>query len=112
MMFIEVPPQRILLGLFSISFGFGTVVFLAFLPKLFPGIPFAIAATIVGWKIPKPIVNYIYDKRVKQFVLQMVDALSLMSNGLKSGLSVVQGVGTRDSGNAESHSAGVQSGFK
>jgi tight adherence protein B len=93
MMFIDIPPNQILMGLFGISFGFGTIVFLAFLPKLFPGIPFAMIATVVGWKIPKPIVNWMYNKRVTQFVMQMVDALSLMSNGLKSGLSVVQALG-------------------
>ncbi|MFZ9595576.1 MAG: type II secretion system F family protein [Bdellovibrionia bacterium] len=93
MMFIEIPPQKILLGLFLMSFGFGTVVFLAFLPHLFPGIPLAILATVVGWKIPKPIVNYMYNRRVTLFVTQMVDALSLMSNGMKSGLSIVQSLG-------------------
>src|SRR6185437_4627217 len=49
--------------------------------------------TIIGWKAPKPIVDYVYRRRVQKFVLQMVDALSLMSNGLKSGLSVVQSLG-------------------
>jgi tight adherence protein B len=92
-MFIEIPPHRILIGLFCISFGLGSIVFLAFLPKLFPGIPFAIMTTIAGWKAPKPIVDWFYRKRVEKFVLQMVDALSLMSNGLKSGLSIVQSLG-------------------
>ncbi|MCM2276618.1 MAG: type II secretion system F family protein [Oligoflexia bacterium] len=93
MMFIDIPPQRILLGLFLLSFGLGTLVFLAFLPQLFPGIPFAILTAIIGWKIPKPIVDLIYQRRVKTFTLQMVDALGLMSNGLKSGLSIVQSLG-------------------
>jgi tight adherence protein B len=93
MMFIDIPPQRILLGLFSLSFGLGTVIFLAFLPNLFPGIPLAIVGTVIGWKLPKPIVNSMYNRRVEKFVLQMVDALSLMSNGMKSGLSVVQSLG-------------------
>ncbi len=93
LMFIEIPPQKILLWLFCLSFGLGSVVFLVFLPKLFPGIPFAIMATIIGWKAPKPIVDWMYNRRVNKFVLQMVDALSLMSNGLKSGLSVVQSLG-------------------
>ena len=89
-MFIEAPPEKILIGLFSLSFGLGTLVFLAFLPRLFPGIPLAILMTFIGWKMPKPFVDYLYNRRVSQFVLQMVDALSLMSNGLKSGLSIVQ----------------------
>src|SRR5258708_48552 len=63
LMFIEVPPQRILLGLFLLSFGLGTIVFLAFLPKLFPGIPFAIITTVVGWKAPKPVVDWMYNRR-------------------------------------------------
>ena len=90
MMFYDIPPNKILIYLMVLSFGPGALVFLAFLPKLFPGIPFALATTVVGWKAPKPIVDHIYRKRVEKFTIQMVDALSLMSNGLKSGLSVVQ----------------------
>jgi tight adherence protein B len=93
MMFIEIPAQKILLGQFAISFGLGVLVFLAFLPQLFPGIPFAIAVTVIGWKAPKPVVDWLYRRRLNAFVLQMVDALSLMSNGLKSGLSVAQSMG-------------------
>lgn len=92
-MFIEVQPNQILLGLFILSFGLGTLVFLAFLPNLFPGIPLAMMTTVIGWKLPKPIVDWMYNRRVAKFVMQMVDALSLMSNGLKSGLSVVQSLG-------------------
>jgi tight adherence protein B len=90
MMFIEIPPQKILLWLFCLSFGLGSLVFLAMLPKLLPGFLFGGMMTFVGWKIPKPIVDMMYNKRKDKFVMQMVDALSLMSNGLKSGLSVVQ----------------------
>jgi tight adherence protein B len=93
LMFIDIPAHRILIGLFCMSFGLGSLVFLAFLPNLFPGIMFGSVATIVGWKAPKPLVDWIYRRRVKKFVVQMVDALSLMSNGLKSGLSVVQSLG-------------------
>jgi tight adherence protein B len=93
MMFIDIPPQRILLGLLLLSFGSGSLIFLAFLPNLVPGILFGAIATIIGWKVPKPIVDSMYKKRVTKFTAQMVDALSLMSNGLKSGLSVVQAMG-------------------
>ncbi len=89
-MFIEVPPQKILLGLFLFSFGLGSVVFLLFLPQLLPGIFFGIVVAIIGWKAPKPVVHYIYKRRIEKFITQMVDGLNLMSNGLKSGLSVVQ----------------------
>jgi tight adherence protein B len=93
LMFIDIAPHKILLGLFALSVGSGALVFLAFLPDLFPAIMFGIVVTIIGWKAPKPVVNWMYKKRVDKFVLQMVDGLSLMSNGLKSGLSVVQSLG-------------------
>lgn len=92
-MFIEVPPQRVLLWLFGLSFGPAILVFLAFLPHLFPGIPFALLIAVVGWKAPKPLVDWMYTRRVETLVFQMVDALNLMSNGLKSGLSIVQALG-------------------
>ncbi len=90
MMFIEVPSERILIGLFLLSFGLGSIVFISFLPNIIPGLPIAIVTTVIGWKAPKPVVDWYYLRRVNRFVLQMVDGLSLMSNGLKSGLSVVQ----------------------
>ena len=89
-MFIDIPPHQILIGLFSLSFGMGSMVFLSFLPNLLPGFVFGIMVTFMGWKAPKPVVDMMYKRRVTRFVLQMVDGLSLMSNGLKSGLSVVQ----------------------
>lgn len=93
LMFIDIPPNQILLGLFGLSFGLGAIVFLLLLPYWFPGLVFGLTMAIIGWKAPKPIVNYLYRKRVSTFVLQMVDALGLMSNGMKSGLSVVQSLG-------------------
>lgn len=92
-MFIDMPPQKILIWLFCMSFGLGGLVFLLFLPNLFPAIPFAIMATLLGWKAPKPLVNMYYRRRVRTFEYQMIDGLSLMSNGLKSGLSIVQSIG-------------------
>lgn len=89
-MFIEMDPNRVLLGLFVVSFGSGSLVFLMFLPKVVPGLIFGAMVTVAGWKAPKPFVDWYYRRRVKNFVLQMVDSLSLMSNGLKSGLSIVQ----------------------
>lgn len=89
-MFIEIPPERVLVGLFILSFGSGLLVFLLLVPNWFPASVMGAVATVAGWKAPKPIVTWIYHRRVNQFTLQMVDALGLMANGLKSGLSVVQ----------------------
>src|SRR4051812_31583744 len=93
LMFIDVPPQKILTWLSAFSFGSGSIVFLLFLPKLIPGFLFGFIAAVIGWKAPKPVVDWLYKRRTKKLVLQMIDSLNLMSNGLKSGLSIVQSVG-------------------
>ncbi len=93
MMFIEIPANKILLWLSVYSIGCGSLVFLAFLPQLVPGFCFALLTMFVAWKSPKPIVHWMYQRRIQKFILQMVDSLSLMSNGLKSGLSIVQSIG-------------------
>ncbi len=92
-MFIEVDPNRVLLVLFVMSLGLGSLTFVLFLPQLFPAILFGAIVTVIGWKLPRPLVDWMYQRRVDKFVLQMVDGLNLMSNGMKSGLSVVQAVG-------------------
>ena len=92
-MFVDVQPQQILIGQFVISFGFGLLVFFLFIPNVVPGLMFGALATAIGWKAPRPIVDYLYQRRVNRFVLQMVDALSLMSNGMRSGLSISQALG-------------------
>jgi tight adherence protein B len=93
LMFIEVSPNSVLFAQFIASFGFGLVVFAVLLPQVFPALLVGSIVTIVGWKAPRPIIEWMYQRRVKVFTLQMIDGLSLMSNGMKSGLSVVQSMG-------------------
>lgn len=93
LMFIEVSPQKVLMWQFILSFGLGAVVFALFIPQFFGGVLFGLIVTILGWKLPKPIVDWLYQRRIKEFTSQMIDGLNLMSNGLKSGLSVAQSMG-------------------
>lgn len=93
LMFYEVNPNQVLLGLFGVSFGLGSVVFLLLLPNVFGGFLMGTFVTVIGWKLPKPIIDYMFKRRIDKFVLQMIDGLSLMSNGMKSGLSVPQSIG-------------------
>ena len=90
MMFIDVPSHQVLIGLFVLSIGLGGGLFLLFLPQLFPACIFGLFGVIAGWKLPKPAVDWWYKRRVNLFVLQMVDGLNLVANGMKSSLSVVQ----------------------
>lgn len=43
-----------------------------------------------GYNFPRLVINYMWDRRIHNFEIQMMDALTFMSNGLKSGLSLIQ----------------------
>ncbi len=94
-LFIEVDPQKVTWALLFISFGSGILVFciLALIGKMSLGIVAGIAATIIGWKLPRPLVDYFEVKRVKKYQLQMVDALNLLANGIRAGLTMPQAIG-------------------
>lgn len=93
LMFIEMTPNRALLYLVLASVLPFVFCFLLFLPKVLPGIFFGLLAGVIGWKLPKPIINFIVNKRIEKFNMQMVDGLNLMANAMRSGLSVVQAMG-------------------
>ena len=46
--------------------------------------------TFFSFKIPKPIFNYMVSQRIIAYQNQMVDGTTLLSNGLRAGLSVPQ----------------------
>lgn len=43
-----------------------------------------------GYRMPRAVVNRMWEKRLDRFGEQLIDALTFMSNGLRSGLSLVQ----------------------
>jgi tight adherence protein B len=90
LMFYELTPKKIA------QFYTGYLLFL-FLLGAYLAIPNVGAAFIfgllfvwVGWSLPLRFIQILFSRRIKKFVLQMVDGLSLMSNGLRSGLNVPQ----------------------
>lgn len=91
-MFMEVNRKFVFWGLIASSFGFGIFVALLFLPNFFLTLLFGILAFIAGSKIPRPFVNFLVKRRYKLFNQQLMDGLSLMSNALKSGLSINQAI--------------------
>lgn len=93
LMFIDVPPNRVLIGQLTFALGPALVLFALVLPHYVIGTLAGGMWAALAWKVPKFVVDYLYKKRVEKFANQMVDGLSLMSNGMKSGLSVVQSMG-------------------
>lgn len=90
MMFVETNRTRVTLLMFLLSFGMGALVFLIFWPNLIIGIVFGFIVTLIGWSIPKNLMRSLWERRCSRFTDQMVDGLTIMSNGIKSGLSITQ----------------------
>jgi tight adherence protein B len=90
LMFVEIDEKRVTVFMLLLSFGLGTLVFFLLLPKIIPGLVVGVIVTVVGWSAPLWIVKAMYEKRCSKLVDQMVDGLTIMANGVKSGLSVPQ----------------------
>ena len=89
-MFVETDSKKVTLTMIAISFGPGFLIFFVLLPNLILGMIFGGIVTILGWQVPKYITQYLFKKRSALFVTQMVDGLTLLSNGVRSGLTVPQ----------------------
>lgn len=90
MMFVEVDSKKVTGAMLMVSFGFGALTFFAVWPNVILGLLLATIVTVLGFQLPKRFVDAYADRRAVQFVDQMVDGLTLMSNGIKSGLSIPQ----------------------
>lgn len=90
LMFVEIQVQRITILVLLLSSGLATVVFLLLLPNWIAGLLFAGVFYVAGLRLPPLIIKSMYDKRSGKFVEQMVDGLTIMANGIKSGLTVPQ----------------------
>ena len=90
LMFVEVDKKKVTILMLLLSFGLGTVIFLVLLPNVIASFVGAAIVTAAGWSIPLALAKMLYNKRCDRFVEQMVDGLTIMANGVKSGLSVTQ----------------------
>ncbi|MEZ4873480.1 MAG: type II secretion system F family protein [Bdellovibrionales bacterium] len=87
-MFVDADKEKVTWTMLLLSFGVGVIVFLLFWPNLWVGGVIGSIVTIVGWSLPKKVLLALLDRRNKKIVDQMVDAMTLMANGIKAGLSV------------------------
>lgn len=84
-------PEMVLRQQLSISGGTAGVFFLLMWPHVGIAIPFCAMVFWLTWKLPLLYLKFILrPSRINQFSVQMVDALTLMANGLKSGLNIPQ----------------------
>jgi len=91
-LFIKVDPFKITYGPVALAFGLGILclITLGLLVSWILGFIVGVVAIFVGFKIPRLVVDFLIKKRINDYVGQMVDGLTLLSNGLRAGLSVPQ----------------------
>jgi tight adherence protein B len=89
-MFIEVNQKKLTITMLLSSFGLGALFFLLLFPNIIIGLIIATIVTVFGWSVPRLIVDYMFEKRSAKFVDQMVDGMTIMSNGIAGGVSVAQ----------------------
>ena len=94
-LFIEIKEDHITYALLFFSFGLGSIFLLVIgiLGSWVFGFIVACFFFIFGWKIPKPFLNFLVERRIKAYQNQMVDGLTLLGNGIRAGLSVNQSLG-------------------
>ncbi|RLA65260.1 MAG: hypothetical protein DRQ88_02965 [Epsilonproteobacteria bacterium] len=95
-LFIEISPEKVtygLIGMAIFSFIFMIILFGLVMGSWGSSILLGALAAFFSFKLPKPILNYLIEKRMKEYSGQMVDALTLLSNGIRAGLSMPQALG-------------------
>ena len=92
LLFIQVKEEYITYTLLTLSVGLGlmTLGIFGLMGNWIVGFFLGSLISFIGFKIPKPIINNLIEKRIRAYTNQMVDALTLLSNGIRAGLSVNQ----------------------
>ncbi len=90
LMFIPIPQKYAFQILMIGPFLVGVLTFLVFWGNTFVGLLAAIVAVIIGFKIPRPFIEFLLKSRTRKLNIQLVDGLTLMANSLRSGLSLMQ----------------------
>lgn len=90
LMSVTVDEKKLTWLMLFMSFGLGSLFFILFWPKILIGMIFGGAVTMVGWNMPLIVVRNIYERRCTRFTDQMVDGLTIMANGVKSGTNAQQ----------------------
>lgn len=92
LLFIEVEPIKITYILLFLTFGMSilTLGFFSIMGMFTLGLVFGVIVGVIGWKLPKPIINLMVTLRIRKFEDQIVDGLSLLANGMRAGRGLQQ----------------------
>lgn len=94
-LFIEISQEKLTYILLASSVGVGalTIILLGLFGNWIIGIILGVIFSFIGFKAPRIIVDFLVERRIKAYSMQMVDALQLLANGIRAGLSVPQSIG-------------------
>jgi tight adherence protein B len=89
-MFIDTDRRKVTMAMLAGSFGMGLLVFFVVWPHF--GLGFVLGSIIcyIGWTAPRQVMYYLWEKRCTRLTDQMVDGMTIMSNGIKAGQSLTQ----------------------
>lgn len=85
LLYVDVEEDKLKILLMLVSYGLGFAFFLMFLPNVIAGLILGAAVTFAGMKLPILYIDSLYMKRCQRVVDQMVDGMTIMANGTKSG---------------------------
>lgn len=89
-MFIDTDRKKVTRAMLAIAFVPGALAFVATWPHVMVGSFFFVVLMLVGWQIPRMVMVKLWEKRCGLLVDQMVDGMTIMSNGIKAGQSLTQ----------------------
>lgn len=94
-LFIEIAPHKVVYMILGVIIGPSVLAFglLSISGSFKAGIFMAIVLAFICWKSIKPFMDYLVARRIKLYESQMVDAMNLLSNGVRAGLSLPQALG-------------------
>ena len=87
---MEVNERKVTQMLLVSSFGIGSLFFMLAWPVVSVGSVLGLVAGIAGFHVVPLVFKVLYESRCDLFADQMVDALTIMANGIKSGSNVQQ----------------------
>jgi tight adherence protein B len=91
-MFKEMPRKKMILIIAGSTFGMGLVGFVLTLGYGWINIIFTLSLAAIGYHSFRMWLRFFWEKRTALFNEQLVDALNLLANSLKSGLNLSQGL--------------------
>jgi tight adherence protein B len=95
LLFIEVDSDKLTMSLLMFSLISSTLilVLIGVAGSWILGFIMGIVVGVLSFRVPKVFIDLMVDRRIKHYSGQMVDGLTLLSNGIRAGLSVPQALG-------------------